>query len=410
MQADLDRLMSDKQLDVLIVEGADGLSEVSAPWRYLTRGQKMTGYVIKKRGEPAMVLYHLMEQQQAEATGLKLVSYGKWDLKSIAKNSASRLDSATELWRQIFRDLELAGRVAWYGATEAASLLALIDALRKHLPGAEFVGEYENSVIDVARRTKDADEIAAMQDVGKRTCEVVQDVVDFIKRQTVNKNILVDAKGWPVTIGHVKQFIRRACDDLDLDVGDPIFAQGSDAGIPHAHGDPTAPLSLGDPIVFDIYPKCRKTGYYHDMTRTFAIGYASDELKKVYDDVKHAFDTILREFKAGTRCKVYQDRCCQLLRESGHVTIEEKWPLEEGYTHSLGHGLGLEVHEPLAFSSFADRGDTLQPGNVFTLEPGLYYPKRGIGVRLEDTIVCDTDGSFRSITPFGFDWVIEVGK
>lgn len=408
MKSDLDRLMKSRALDAIIVEGADGLSEASASWRYLTRGQKMTGFVVKKRGEPAQLLYHAMEQLQAEATGLALVPFGRWDLKAIAQASDTRLEASVAMWRQIVRDLEVSGRVAWYGATESSSTIALIDALRKALPTIELVGEYENGLIDAARRTKDADEIATMEDVGRRTCDVVAGVVELIRGSTLRGNIIVDARGWPVTIGAVKQFVRRACDDRDLDVGDPIFAQGRDAGIPHAHGEAEAPLVVGEPIVFDIYPRCRKSGYYHDMTRTFVINSSGDELRKIYGDVKHAFDTILGEYRVGERCKKYQDRCCEIFKERGHVTVQEKWPLEEGYTHSLGHGLGLDVHEALAFSSFVDRGDTLERGNVFALEPGLYYPSKNIGVRIEDTIVCDSDGSFRSITPFGHEWIIEV--
>ena len=405
MKADLDRLMKERNLDAIIVEGSDGLSGASASWNYLTRNQKMTGFVIKKRGEPAQVLFHPMEQQQADASGLVPVSFGRWDLKSIAKESGSRLEAATKLWRLIFRDLEIAGRVAWYGAVEASSALALIDALRETLPATTIVGEYENGVIDTARRTKDADEIRIMEDVGRRTCEVVGRVVELIRECSVQGDLVVDSAGKPLTIGIVKAFIRRECDERSLDVGDPIFAQGKDAGIPHAHGDLLAPLKTGEPIVFDIYPKCRKTGYHHDMTRTWAIGHASDELQRVFGDVKYAFDTILSEYRAGERCKKYQDRCCAILKSRGHKTIDEQWPLDEGYNHSLGHGLGLDVHEPLAFSSFADRGDVLEPGNVFALEPGLYYPSRGVGVRVEDTIVCDADGRFRSITPFGH-WLV----
>ncbi len=408
MKSDLDRLMKERSLDVLIIEGADGLSQTSAPWIYMTRNQKLTGYVIKKAGENAKILYHPMEQQQAEASGLEMVSFGRWDLKAIAKSTSTRLEAATEMWKQIFRDLELSGRVGWYGATEAASFIALLDSLKRALPAVEIVGEFETSVLDVARRTKDADEIAAMEAVGQKTCEVVQAVVDFIRSGIDRKGRLVDARGEWVTIGTIKKLVRRECDDRDMDVGDPIFAQGRDAGIPHAHGDEEAVLTLGDPIVFDIYPKCRKTGFYHDMTRTFAIGHARDELKKVYGDVMYAFTTLLKEFKSGEKTKRYQDRCCEIFKQRGHLTIAEKWPLEEGYNHSLGHGLGLEVHEPLAFSSFVDRGDKLEPGNVFTHEPGLYYPSKNIGVRIEDTIVVEKDGAMRSITPFPYDLVIPL--
>lgn len=408
MKSDLDRLMKERDLGALIVEGADGLAGASASWNYMTRHQKLTGFVIKKREEAAKILYHPMEQQQAEASGLDLVSFGRWDLKAIARSTSSRLEAATEMWRQIFCDLELSGRIGWYGAAEASSLIALIDSLKRALPAVELVGEFESSVLDVARRTKDEQEIRSMEDVGRRTCAVVHAVVDFLGAGRERKGRLIDSRGDWITIGTVRKLVRAECDLRDLDLGDCIFAQGRDAGIPHAHGDDEAVLTLGDPIVFDIYPRCRKTGFYHDMTRTFAIGHATDPLLKVYADVKYAFDTILQEFRAGQPTKKYQDRCCEIFKQQGHLTIAEKWPLEEGYIHSLGHGLGMEVHEPLAFSSFVDRGDKLEPGNVFTHEPGLYYPSRNLGVRIEDTLVVEKDGSVRSITPFPYDLVIPL--
>ena len=409
MKSDLDALMQARGLDAIVVEGADGLAQHSASWQYLTRNQRMTGYVVKRRHEPARLLFHPMERQQAEATGLALESFGRWDLRQIARDHPTRLDAAVALWRQIFRDLEVAGRVGWYGASEASGTLALIDALRQSISATEFVGEFENNVIDVARRTKDADEIAMMEDVGRRTCDVVGDVIAFLGEGADDGDgTLVGPDGKAVTIGDVKALIRRACDRRDLDVGDPIFAQGSDAGIPHAHGKSDEPLRLGAAIVFDLYPRCRRSGYYHDLTRTFALGYANECLQTIYDDVLYAFDTILGEYRVGGRCKRYQDRCCEIFESREHRTIGSTWPLEEGYVHALGHGLGLEVHEPLAFSSFADRGDVLEPGNVFALEPGLYYPLRGVGVRIEDTIVCDADGRFRSITPLEKRLVLPV--
>ena len=411
MKADLDRLMSARGLDAIVVEGADGLAQHSAAWQYLTRNQRMTGFVVKRRHEPARLLFHPMERQQADATGLALESFGRWDLRTIARDHPTRLDAAVALWRLIFRDLEIAGRVGWYGASEASHTLALLDALRASIPATEFVGEYENGILDVARRTKDRDEIALMEDVGRRTCDVVREVIAFLGEGSDDGDgTLVDPDGRPVTIGDVKALVRRACDRRDLEVGDPIFAQGADAAIPHAHGNASEALRLGAPIVFDLYPRCRTSGYYHDLTRTLSLGYAGAELQRVYDDVIGAFDAILGEYRVGERTKHYQDRCCERFESRGHQTVAKHWPLEEGYVHALGHGLGLEVHEPLAFSSFADRGDVLERGNVFALEPGLYYPSKGIGVRVEDTIVCDLDGTFRSITPLAKTLVIEISS
>jgi Xaa-Pro aminopeptidase len=149
-------------------------------------------------------------------------------------------------------------------------------------------------------------------------------------------------------------------------------------------------------------------GYYHDMTRTFAIGHAPPELQRAYDEVLGAFELVMGEMELGAPTKPYQDMVCTYFEERGHETIGSKYPIEEGYIHSLGHGLGLEVHEDFGFPSLKDRGDHLVPGAVFSVEPGLYYPSRGFGVRIEDTYYLAPDGTFESLTPFPKDLVIPV--
>jgi Xaa-Pro aminopeptidase len=248
-----------------------------------------------------------------------------------------------------------------------------------------------------------------MRDVGRRTCAVVQAVVDFISHGRAAGDTLVDTDGRVITIGDIHRLIRReaAAQELEIPQG-VIFAQGRDAGLPHAHGDEAAPLKLGLPIVFDIYPRRQGGGYYHDMTRTFAIGYAPPELQQLYDDVSGAFDNVVGELECGAPTKPYQDLVCAFFEARGHPTIASVYPLDEGYLHGLGHGVGLEVHEDFGFPAFQDRGDVLAPGAVFTIEPGLYYPGRDLGVRIEDTIYCRPDGTFESLTPFPKELVIPL--
>jgi Xaa-Pro aminopeptidase len=410
MKSDIDRLMTERNLDAIVIEGPDGLTSHNAPWNYMVRGQHLTGVVVKRRNEPAKLIYGSMEKLQAEATGLELVPSNRWNWPDIIKKFPDDLLTASaELWRQRFADLGIRGRVGWYGTVEAGVFLARVQKLRQAAPDVEIIGEFDRSAIDEARKTKDADEIAMMADVGRRAGEIVREVIRFIGSHRGADGVLVDKSNKPLTIGDVKALIRRELDARDLDHPDPvIFAQGRDAGIPHATGDEPAPIRLGESIVFDFFPRDRKTGYYHDMTRTFSIGSAPADLQKVYDDVRYVFDAVMRSLKAGERSKKYQDLTCEQFAARGHKTIDQHWPLDEGYCHSLGHGIGLEVHEPLAFSSFVDRGDTLEPGSVFTIEPGLYYPDRKIGVRIEDTVACMPDGSFRSLTDAPRDLVIRL--
>ena len=409
MKQDLDRLMADRAIDAIVVEGPDGLGSANPDFNYFVKGAHLTGTVIKKRGEPTMLLHSAWEQIQAETTGLALIPTSRWNLREIMNEVGDRYRAYVELRRRIFTDLGIGGRVGFYGTVSAAQHFALLTGLAQQLPGLEIVAEFEKDVISQARLTKDADEVEIMRQVGRKTCAVVQAVVDFIAGGRAEGDTLVDEHGVPITIGHVKQLIRRELATQGLE--DPqgtIFAQGRDAGLPHATGDEAAPLRLGQAIVFDIFPREQGGGYYHDMTRTFAIGYAPPELQQLYDDVKGAFEYVTTELEAGAPTKAYQDLTCHYFEARGHETIGTKYPIEEGYIHSLGHGIGLEVHEDFGFPSLQDRGEIMQPGAVFTVEPGLYYPSRGMGVRIEDTYYCTPDGGFESLTPFPKELVIPI--
>ncbi|MEM8529825.1 MAG: Xaa-Pro peptidase family protein [Chloroflexota bacterium] len=409
MKQDIDRLMIERDIDAIVVEGPDGLGSANPHFNYFVGGQKLVGTVIKKRGEPTMLIHSPWERKQAEETGLVLISSDRWNRQEIAQQFPDRLMAAVEYRRQVFSDLGVTGRVGLYGTVSAGSFLALISALSQQLPDIQFLGEFEQDIISTARLTKDADEIDQMRDAGQKTCAVVQAVVDFIRSGQAKGDTLVNTSGTPMTIGDVRALVGRELAARGMEAPhDVIFAQGSDAGLPHAHGDDAAPLRLGQSIVFDIYPCQQGGGYYHDMTRTFAIGYAPPELQRIYDDVLGAIEHVLEELEVGAPTKAYQDETCRYFEARGHATIGSTYPIEEGYIHSLGHGIGLDVHEDLSFPTFQDRGDQIVPGAVFTIEPGLYYPSRGMGVRIEDTIYCKPDGTFENLTPFPKTLVIPI--
>ena len=403
--------MAERNLDAIVVEGPDGLDSANPEYSYFTGGRHLPGLIVKRRGEPITLLHSPWEQNQAEETGLALISLNRWNRRAIAEQHPHPLDAAVELRRRIFADLGVSGRVGIYGTVKAGPYFALMAALSQRMPGLEIVAEFEKNIISQARLTKDPEEVEEMRRVGRKTCEVVQAVVDLIRGGRAQGDTLVDEQGRPITIGQVKRLIDRelAARGLEAPQG-TIFSQGRDAGLPHAQGEEAQELQLGQAIVFDIFPREVGGGYYHDMTRTFAIGHAPPELQQAYDEVLGAFELVTSELEMGAPTKPYQQLVCTYFEERGHGTIGSTYPIEEGYIHSLGHGLGLEVHEDFGFPSLQDRGDTLVPGAVFTIEPGLYYPSRGFGVRIEDTYYLAPDGSFESLTPFPKDLVIPVAS
>jgi Xaa-Pro aminopeptidase len=144
------------------------------------------------------------------------------------------------------------------------------------------------------------------------------------------------------------------------------------------------------------------------MTRTWCLGYAPDEALSVYQDVRQVYDQLYAEFRLGAPVGHYQRRCCELFEARGHPTVMSDPQTDSGYVHSLGHGVGLNLHEHPVLRSSAPDGNTLQAGMVVTLEPGLYYPERGLGVRLEDTLWARPDGIFEPLADFPMDLVLPM--
>ncbi len=248
-----------------------------------------------------------------------------------------------------------------------------------------------------------------MNKAAQLSSQVVRQTWDFVAGHRADGERVVDSMGDPLTIGKVKAFIRLR--ELELGLEEPegvIFAQGRDSGIPHSEGNDEETLLLGQSIVFDYYPKLMKSGYFHDMTRTWCIGYAPAKVQAAYDDVMWAFQQVCDAYKVGEKASLYQEIVCDYFESKEHPTLRSQPGTVEGYVHSLGHGLGLNIHEAPLLGLYSS-DETLQRGNVFTIEPGLYYPDSGgYGVRIEDTVYFDADGKLQTLTDFPHDLVLPL--
>jgi len=409
MKSDLDALMTERSLDALLVEGPDGMGSANPAFAYLTQGASVVGSVIKRRGASPQLLYRSMERDEAERSGLELVNLDRWPVHEIQEQATTLLEARVELYRRILTDLGVTGRVGVFGTGRIGAYHQLLTELSEALPGVEFVGEYTDDVISRTRETKGAEEIAAMRRVGESANEVIEEVINFLTSHDVRNQTLVKRDGSALTIGDVKALIRMEQAERGLESPSGfICAIGRDAGVPHSRGNPDDPVELGKPILIDFFPR-DQSGYFHDMTRTFCLGHAPEQVQSAYRDVMDAFNAVVAALTLGESTQAYQHFVCDVLEERGHPSPKSDPKTTEGYVHSLAHGLGLEVHEAPYFRTFGPSDTVLEPGMVFTVEPGLYYPDRGYGVRIEDTYYADNDGSFQSLTPFPKHLVVDMG-
>ncbi|MDQ4064396.1 MAG: Xaa-Pro peptidase family protein, partial [Actinomycetota bacterium] len=176
-----------------------------------------------------------------------------------------------------------------------------------------------------------------------------------------------------------------------------ITAGGAQTADPHERGH--GALKAGDPIILDIFPADKTTRYYADMTRTFVKGAPGEKLQKMYDAVLESQEAALAMIGPGINGRDIHNKVSDILHESGYKTLVHDQrpgePLQEGFIHGTGHGVGLEIHESPRVS-IAD--EKLVPGDVVTIEPGLYYKGIG-GVRIEDLVVV-TESGCRNLTNF----------
>ncbi len=409
MKTDLDSLMHAQNLDALLVIGP---AQHNPAMTYLTGGGHLTNAVlVKRRGEAAVLFYQPMEREEAAATGLPARDLSAYPYQQLLKESGGDHAEALAMrYERILRDLDITGgRVALEGRVELGPSFAAFTALQRRMPQVELVGQAGASVLMQARATKDEAEIERIRRMGRITTQVVGRVADFLSGQRLREGVLVDAAGQPVTIGRVKRLINLWLAELGAENPEgTIFAQGRDAGIPHSTGNPAAPLRAGAPIVFDIFPCEAGGGYFYDFTRTWCLGHASDAALALYEDVRAVYAQVMSELRSGETCTTYQKRTCDLFEAQGHPTVQSSPRTQEGYVHSLGHGLGLDVHEAPWFGSAAAESDRLDPGVVVTIEPGLYYPERGLGCRLEDTVWARPDGGFEVLAEYPLDLVIPL--
>jgi len=387
MLSDLDTLLAVRGVDAVIVP----MHEAMHPsFRWLTRGAVVTrGYAVKLRGRAPVLVAYPMERDEAAATGLAVRLVHEFDHERIFRGAPDPISAYAEFFDRMLRELGAGSTIAFFGNLPAHIYLGVADMLddrgwRVHRGGEDL--------IQLARKRKEPWEIDAIASVGERTEQVVDEV-----RRALREG------GTSLTLGDLKDIVSREIHARGMaEDHETILSQGRDAGVPHSRGDASARVRASMPIVLDIFPLDRKTGYFFDLTRTFCIGPIPDELRRVHAQVEEAFRLAADAVRAGTPASSYQAMVCDYFEQRGHATIRSQPTTTEGYVHSLGHGVGLDIHEKPSFALSAMNSDVIEVGDIITIEPGLYFPDREIGVRIEDTFVVGEDGRARTLCRSGY--------
>jgi Xaa-Pro aminopeptidase len=237
--------------------------------------------------------------------------------------------------------------------------------------GAPRSLELTEGIIERERARKDAGEIATLREAARMLSAVARGVLSSVRRGRSEREIALD----------IDWRIREA--GFERSAFDTIVASGPNAALPHAHpGERT--LSEGDLVVLDfggVY-----TSYCVDLTRTVSVGPATERAREVYAAVLDARNhAIAAAAPAASRFDI----------DAAARDTLARYGLAEAFGHGTGHGLGLEVHEDPRITRRGPevdcRDERVEPGMVFTIEPGAYLPGWG-GVRIEDDVLITDTG------------------
>lgn len=324
--------------------------------------------------------------------------------------AAKECQNAAELWgRVLSRGLSLAGRVpgrlALAGHLGAGVALEL--GQRLGAEGWSFVDGGE--IVLNLRKTKSSQQLEAVRQAAAGTCCAMREVAAVLAAADDREGELWSG-GERLRTGHLRARITEVLGPLGLEQPEGnIVAAGGEAAVPHNVGDDNRVLRPGESLVVDLYPRGR---LFADCTRTFCVGDVPPRLREAHDAVRSCLDWATSQSVTGVTGWSLQEGVCERLAARGYPTPIDTPGTTRGYVHGLGHGVGFELHELPSFRKRDDSSGELAIGDVFTLEPGLYDPEAGYGVRLEDLVVLTAEG-LDNLTALPYDldpqaWGVEA--
>lgn len=217
--------------------------------------------------------------------------------------------------------------------------------------------------------------------------EEIAALKDETEREAIRKAVEITDKVFDIVVKRVAPGVRESeiaaeityqqrMHGAEADAFEPIVASGVQSSYPHARAS-NKKIENRDSVVLDF--GCRVEGYHSDLTRTVFVGAVPKQLREIYGVLADAQAAAIEAARPGRTCRRLDGVARCIIRQAGYGRY---------FKHSLGHGIGLNVHELPRLSQLST--DTLHRGMVMTIEPGIYLPALG-GVRIEDVVVIDDD-------------------
>ncbi len=297
------------------------------------------------------------------------------------------------------RDRLVIGFCNRFGVTDALVPGTFPLGLGDRLRGAGIELTPDRELFNERRRVKTPAELAGIRRAQVAANAGMAAAADLLRRAEPDGQA-VQVDGAPLTVERIKRAIALAFLEHDATADEYIVSHGWQSAIGHHMGD--GPIAPGEPIVVDLWPRDNASACYADMTRTFVVGEAPEELREWHRLCKQALVRAIAEIRPGVPGKEVFDGSCEIFERAGYPTLRTKepgTPLDEGFYHGLGHGVGLDVHEEPGMGR-ASKHD-LMAGDVVTVEPGLYRQGFG-GCRLEDLVLVTEEGG-ENLTTFPYE-------
>jgi Xaa-Pro aminopeptidase len=375
MLDDLDSLMERSEIDAFLVQG-NAFETHDVFWLTGFRSPDSIIYLKNLNEEPIVAsLYHTLERIKKESFIKKTHDLNDVYMKLLKENKRLS-DNPAIVYGSILKE-HFSGKTIGVPDHIPAKVLLATQSLGYQVKAIPKL------LLD-ARATKSTKEIKTIKKAGNATTSAISNVVDMIKDSEIGPNKKLMHKKHPLTVRDIKLCLDHSLLDNNAESAeDAIVAVGRKGFDWHYLGNPKDTLKEGLPIILDVFPRLKLDRYVADVTRTVVKGTPNKKLQSMFDAVNDACHATVDAITEGIKIEDVNMACYGTLKKHGFDSSKLNPKAEEGMTHGLGHGIGLEVHENPSLYSYED---CLLEGNVLAIEPGVYLKAVG-GVRIENDYV-----------------------